>query len=444
LGASGATERNPGERVSINVPKSKWFYPYAALWRGTIALLSLIILAGILPAAARQSNTAAAQSKPAATAKAKRKTTAVRHKPKITSHAVRHHAVAHRRVASHRTARRTTRRRYARHRYYMPRFDVTAGDFTKFDDPVVRQAAIAALGRYYGSVVALDPNDGRILSVVNQKLAFSSGFEPCSTIKPVIALAALRQGLINRNTMIRVGRRYSINLTEALAHSNNAYFAELGRRLGFQTVERYAHLLGLGERAGWDLPEEHPGTFPSGPPPSWRGGVGKMTSFGEGIQITPLQLAAMMSTFANGGSLYYLQYPRTEEQVKNFAPRLKRRIEIGPYADDIREGMLGAVEFGTARESYTPDGELVYAKTGTCTDVTRGGHLGWFVSYASSDDSLKHHPKLVLVVLLRRYGPRVSGPHAAEIGGRIYRSLYMKNFFSADNSSADTSSADNQ
>jgi hypothetical protein len=106
--------------------------------------------------------------------------------------------------------------------------------------------------------------------------------------------------------------------------------------------------------------------------------------------------------------------------------------------------MLGAVEFGTARESYTPDGELVYAKTGTCTDETRGGHLGWFVSYASSDDSLHHHPKLVLVVLLRRYGPRVSGPHAAEIGGRIYRSLYMQNFFSAENGSADTSSADNQ
>jgi penicillin-binding protein 2 len=358
--------------------------------------------------------------------------------------AVAHHRVAYRRPVRRVVTRRVTHRRYVRRVRYAPRFDVTEGDFTKFDDPVVRQAAIAALGRYYGSVVALDPNDGRILAIVNQKLAFSSGFEPCSTIKPVIALAALREGLINGNTMIRVGRRYSINLTEALAHSNNEFFAELGRRLGFQTVTRYAHLLGLGEPAGWDMPEEHPGTFPTAPPPPWRGGVGKMTSFGEGIRITPLQLAAMMSTFANGGSLYYLQYPRTEEQVKDFTPRLKRRIDLAPYADAIREGMLGAVEFGTARESYTPDGELVYAKTGTCTDVTRGGHLGWFVSYASSDDSVQHHPKLVLVVLLRRYGPRVSGPHAAEIGGRIYRSLYMKNFFSADNSSADTTSADNQ
>lgn len=325
------------------------------------------------------------------------------------------------------------RHRYVHHyRYYRRRPSPTAGDFTRFDDPLVRQAAIEALGRYYGSVVAVNPNDGRILAIVNQKLAFSSGFEPCSTIKPVIALAALKEGLINRDTRIRVGRRASIDLADAIAHSNNAFFAELGRRLGFATVARYAHLLGLGQRAGWDIPEEHPGAFPAAPPPSWRGGIGKMTSFGEGIRITPLQLAAEMSAFANGGSLYYLQYPRSEEQVKDFRPRLKRKIALQPYAAAIRQGMLGAVEFGTARESYTPDGELVYAKTGTCTDETHGGHLGWFVSYVSQD-GLPSRPKLVLVVLLRRYGPHVSGPHAAEIGGRIYRQLYMRNFFSASN-----------
>lgn len=295
---------------------------------------------------------------------------------------------------------------------------------------MVRQAALEALHGNYGSVVALNPNDGRILSIVNQNLAFSAGFEPCSTIKPVIALAALKEGLINRYTKIRVGRYTSLDLTEALAHSNNEFFATLGQRLGFETVSHFAHLLGLGEPAGWDMPGEHAGTFPSEPPPARLGGIGKMTSFGEGIRITPLQLAAMMSAFANGGSLYYLQYPQTTEAAKDFQPRLKRTIDLQPYAEDIREGMLGAVEFGTARESFTPDGELVYAKTGTCTDETEGGHLGWFVSYVSSDGE-QSHPKLVLVVLLRRYGPRVSGPHAAEIGGRIYRQLYMQNFFSA-------------
>lgn len=297
---------------------------------------------------------------------------------------------------------------------------------------MVRKAAIAALGPYYGSVVAVDPNSGRILSIVNQKLAFSSGFEPCSTIKPVIALAALKEGLITDKTMVRVARYESLDLTEAIAHSNNEFFAEMGERLGFDTVSSYAHLMGLGEKAGWGIPEEQPGIFPTAPPPAYRGGIGKMTSFGEGIRITPLQLAAMMTVFANGGYLYYLQYPRTEQQVDAFTPRLKRRIDLGPYGQEIREGMLGAVEFGTARESYTPDGEMVYAKTGTCTDETRGGELGWFVSYASPD-VLQNHPQIVLVVLLRRYGIHVSGPRAAEIGGRIYRQLYLQNFFSAEN-----------
>jgi penicillin-binding protein 2 len=440
------------------VSKSRVVFPRASHWRGVAALLSLIFLAAILPAAARQGGPASGtrqstEAKRAATAKKKRKPKTVKRKSARTSrrtvHAKRRRATRRRsarKPATRRrtvTRRRTTRRRHARRRvrrYYRRRLDPAAGDFTKFDDPLVRKAAIRALGPYYGSVVAVNPNNGRVLAIVNQKLAFSSGFEPCSTIKPVVALAALREGLINRRTMIRVGRRASIDLTEALAHSNNAFFAELGRRLGFSTVSRYAHLLGLGQRAGWDMPEEHPGTFPSAPPPPWRGGIGKMTSFGEGIRITPLQLAAEMAAFANGGSLYYLQYPRTEEQLKDFTPRLKRRLDLQPYAEDIREGMLGAVEFGTARESYTPDGELVYAKTGTCTDETRGGHLGWFVSYVAGD--AENHPKLVLVVLLRRYGPHVSGPRAARVGGRIYRRLYMQNFFSADNDTWGESSAD--
>src|SRR6202158_998280 len=77
--------------------------------------------------------------------------------------------------------------------------DSTEGDVATFDDPIVREAAIRGLGRYNGSVVAIDPNSGRILSIVNQKLAFSAGFMPCSTIKPVIAVAALQEGFLTRD-----------------------------------------------------------------------------------------------------------------------------------------------------------------------------------------------------------------------------------------------------
>src|SRR4029077_20960920 len=125
------------------------------------------------------------------------------------------------------------------------------------------KAAIEALGRYNGSVVAIDPSSGRVLSIVNQRLAFSAGYIPCSTIKPVIAIAGLQEGVVTRDTMIRVAPRKYLNLTEALAHSNNAFFEELGRRMGFDTVSRYGRLLGLGELAGYQISEEHPGAFPS-------------------------------------------------------------------------------------------------------------------------------------------------------------------------------------
>ena len=172
-------------------------------------------------------------------------------------------------------------------------------DATEYDDPVVRQIAVDALGHEKGSVVAVDPTNGRILAVVNQKMAFSAGFEPCSTIKPFIALAALQEGVITRDTMIRVSRRRYMDLTEAMAHSNNKFFEEVGTRLGFDRVVKYDRLLGLGQRVGYDIPEEKPGSLPSSPP--FFGGVARMSSFGEGIRITPFQLASLVGTLANGG-----------------------------------------------------------------------------------------------------------------------------------------------
>src|SRR5437870_12016744 len=102
--------------------------------------------------------------------------------------------------------------------------DSTKADYGAYDDPIVREAAVSALGRYNGAVVAVDPNTGRILTVVNQKIAFGDGYIPCSTIKPTIALAALEENVITRDTMLKVGHRKYMNLTEAMAHSNNVFF----------------------------------------------------------------------------------------------------------------------------------------------------------------------------------------------------------------------------
>ena len=298
--------------------------------------------------------------------------------------------------------------------------DSAKDDDGTYDDPIVRQAALAALGRFNGSVVALDPNTGRILSIVNQKLAFSSGFIPCSTIKPVIAVAALEESVITRDSMIQVGPRRYLNLVEALAHSNNAFFEELGRRMGFDIVSHYARLLGLGELSGYNLAKEQPGAFPSEPPK--RGGVARMSSFGEGIQITPLQLASVVSTLANGGTIYYLQYPHSEQEIQNFVPRIKRKLDIGSMLPDIRDGMLAAVLYGTAHRSYEGEGEQPLGKTGTCSDSA--SRVGWFVSYAD-----QVHPKIVLAVLIRGYSHTINGPFAAGIAGQIYKRLDAANYF---------------
>jgi len=307
--------------------------------------------------------------------------------------------------------------------------DPAAGDDAQFDDPVIRQIAVEALGHANGSVVAMDPNTGRILSVVNQKMAFSAGFEPCSTIKPVVALAALQEGVITRDSMLPIGRRRYMDLTEAMAHSNNTFFEQVGEKLGFPTVQRYASLLGLGERAGYDIPEEQPGVLPTAPPAY--GGVKRMSSFGEGIRITPLQLASLASTLANGGTMYYLQYPRAPQAGQEFTPRVKRHLEISPLLPELREGMLAAVLYGTAKQSYDPEGEQALGKTGTCNDANLGGRLGWFVSYADQE-----HPKIVLVVLLRGSSHRVSGPHAADIAGRIYHGLREHNYIAVNRPAA--------
>src|SRR6201999_2045069 len=212
-----------------------------------------------------------------------------------------------------------------------------------------------ALGNMNGTVVAIDPSNGRILAMVNQKLALSSGAEPCSTIKVSVALAALEEGIITKDTPVNLGGSYHMNLTEALAHSNNLYFETLGRRLGFERVRHYANQFGLGELAGYNIPNEQLGVYPDQELPESQGGVGRMCSFGESVSMTPLQLGALVASIANGGTLYYLQHPQTPQEIADFQPKVKRILNIAPIIPDIVPGMAGAVNasFGTARSLRT-------------------------------------------------------------------------------------------
>lgn len=98
------------------------------------------------------------------------------------------------------------RRRY-QERFHMSSFaeDITEGDAVAGEDTVVRQAALDALGNMNGTVVAIEPTSGRVLAMVNQKLALSSGAQPCSTIKLSVALAALNEGLVSKDTEVALG-----------------------------------------------------------------------------------------------------------------------------------------------------------------------------------------------------------------------------------------------
>jgi hypothetical protein len=243
--------------------------------------------------------------------------------------------------------------------------DPTVGDDIEGDDPTVRAAAVEALGTRRGSIVVVDPSNGRVLTMVGQKLALQSGFIPCSTIKLVTALAALTEHVVERDTFVRIGRYTSYNLTTALARSNNEYFGALGARLGFERVTHYARMMGLGEKAGLDISGEQPGEVAAEQP---KGGMILMTAYGEGFQMTPLELAGLLSAIANGGTLYYLQYPHSQEDAVHLTPQVKRQLDVAPNGiDDIKMGMRGAVDYGTARSAAYDPNEPILGKTGTCS-----------------------------------------------------------------------------
>jgi penicillin-binding protein 2 len=315
-----------------------------------------------------------------------------------------------------------------RHRYY-ERFtassfatsDEFTADVTTGEDPVIRQAAIDALGDMNGTAVVIAPSDGRILAMVNQKLALSPGAEPCSTIKLTVAMAALSEGLVTRDTMVQLPG-FRMNMTQALARSNNLYFEELGRELGFERVKHYANEFGLGELAGWHIPGEQLGEYPDQPIPESEGGVGKMCSFGQGVSMTPLQLGAYVAALANGGTLYYLQHPTTPEEVAAFQPRIKRTLDISRFLPDIEDGMAGAVDYGTARRLRANFTEFpVFGKTGTCSN--EGTRFGWFAAFSQFPQG-----SLVTVFFLEGGRPTF-GPRAAELTGDFYRNLWEHNYF---------------
>jgi cell division protein FtsI/penicillin-binding protein 2 len=254
----------------------------------------------------------------------------------------------------------------------------------------------------------MDPRTGRVHTVVNPGLALHRAFQPCSVFKVVVAIAGLSEGLITPETTYRCHRgcwmwsgHGPIDLRRALAVSCNPYFERVGEELGYETIRRYAHLLGLGEPSGINLTGETAGRVPL----SVRAGaVGHLSSHAAGITTSAVQLAVLLSATVNGGVVHQPQVSGPE----GYEPRERWRLPETTRLDGLAEGFLAAVNEGSATGAFDPD-VVVAGKTGTCSQ------LGWFASYAPADS-----PQIVVVVFLRRG----SGHSASEVAGRIYRDLF--------------------
>jgi penicillin-binding protein 2 len=275
-------------------------------------------------------------------------------------------------------------------------------------DLLVGEACDRALGRARGAVVAMDPRTGRVHAVVNPALGLQKAWQPCSVFKIVVGIAGLSEGVITPDTTYRCEKgcwmwagHGPIDLQRALAVSCNPYFEWVGEQLGYDTIQRYAHLLGLGEVSGINLTGEAAGRVPASVRPS---AVGHLSSHAEGIATSALQLAVLVSATVNGGRILQPQLSGPE----NFSPRERWRLPAGTRLDGLARGFLAAVNEGSASAAFDPD-VAVAGKTGTCSQ------LGWFASYAPADQ-----PELVVVVFLRPG----SGHAASAVAGRIFRDVF--------------------
>lgn len=275
-------------------------------------------------------------------------------------------------------------------------------------DRAVGEACRRALGGASGAVVAMDPYTGRVLALVNPGYGLLKAYQPCSVFKIVVAIGGLSEGLITPETTYNCQRgcwiwpgHGPIDLRRALAVSCNPYFEWIGEQLGYEKVNRYAHLLGLGAPSGINLTGEAAGRMPE------RVGadrVGHLSSHAAGITTSAVQLGVLLSATLNGGVIYQPQV----SAVQGFAPKERWRLPAGTILSGLADGFVSAVNEGSASSAFDPD-VIVAGKTGSCS------HLGWFASFAPAD-----RPELVVVVFLRRG----NGHQASAIAGRIYQDLY--------------------
>jgi penicillin-binding protein 2 len=274
--------------------------------------------------------------------------------------------------------------------------------------------------------------------------AIQGQYPPGSTFKVMMAAAALEQGVVSPATRffcsggLPFGRRVfhcwkkgghgSVDLQQAIAQSCDVYFYQVGQRLGISAIADYARQFGLGAPLGIGLDHEAGGLIPDavwkkerlGAP--WFAGETLSVVIGQGyVTVTPLQMAVVAATIANGGTVYRPHLVKRVlsdegEPLKEYSPEIIRKTDIHPRTLQlVRDGMRDVVnsKTGTGKKAQLPD-VLVAGKTGTSQVIagTRGKGKklprqyrdhAWFIAFAPAD-----HPEVAVACLLE---------HAGEGGG---------------------------
>jgi penicillin-binding protein 2 len=257
----------------------------------------------------------------------------------------------------------------------------------------------------------MDPKTGLVYAVVNQEWALRRNWNPASTIKLLTGLAGINEKVISYEERIRVpDRSEPIDLNSALTISNNSYFTLLGERVGAEQLINYARLFGLGDTTGINYEGELAGRLPR-----YRSNLkaGRLGGYGEGVEVTLIQLATLVAAIANDGNVILPRVPSSPLEPRLQA-QVRRRLDIPlETLSHIKQGMVAAVKEGTGRNAFDPE-FTVAGKTGTISNGESS--VGLFTSYAPAEN-----PRLVIAVVTR--GKDESGAGAAKIAGKIYQFL---------------------
>jgi penicillin-binding protein 2 len=352
-------------------------------------------------------------------------------------------------------------------------------------DPHLQQEAENLLEGRVGAIVALNPQNGKILALASSPTFSQQTFEgavnagewqklledknhpllnrtirgqypPGSTFKIVMAVAGLEENAITPQTVIHCsgsihvgnhdfhcwkrGGHGDVNLHQALVQSCDVYFYEVGRRLGIERIDKWCKRFGLGAPSGLKLAGELPGLV--GSPAwkrarfhaSWQEGDTLSLTIGQGYNLaTPLQVARMAATLANGGTLYQPQLVEkvetpSGEVLHRFQPIVQGHLEADPAnLALVRKALVAVVRNGTGRRAYLENVDVA-GKTGTSQVVSlekekadkgvrRFQNHAWFVAYAPADD-----PQVAVSVLVEHGGQ--GGEVAAPLARKFLASYF--------------------